>query len=526
MADTLIGQLSAVDAGAHMLLFGEQIVTFGEVVERSARIAQALHQQSIQRGDRVAILLPNGPEWFFVAAACSRLGVAILSLNTRIGTKEAGDLIARTRSAAIIYDAAVRGGAIDEMLRGISPEKLESVRLVVASVGTPQAFADGGFSRQLTDLEATVVGVPAACDDGAPDDPFLILATSGTTSIPKLVVHNQRSVVRHAQDVVTAFNFDSVSKVLLAIPLCGAFGFTIAMTAIAGGRPLVLFDAFDAPAVAKAVRRHAVTHMLGTNDMLAKLLAAVDGNRPFPSLLMYGHANFTPGLTELPVEAQRRGAPMRGMYGMSETMAFLATQPLSAPLEQRAEGGGHLVCRDAHFRVRDIESGALMTAGGMGELEVASPNCMIGYFEDPERTAEAFTNDGYLRTGDLVVAREDNRFDFVSRKGDILRIGGYLVSPAEIEDVIKAAGPVAACQVVAIPHADRVRPVAFVVPEPTRTLSEDALMTACAESLATYKRPIRIFTLDALPSVNGPNGSKVKKNELRTMAMNFLEAEP
>jgi len=71
-----------------------------------------------------------------------------------------------------------------------------------------------------------------------------------------------------------------------------------------------------------------------------------------------------------------------------------------------------------------------------------------------------------------------------------------------------------------------VRPVAFVVPEPTRTLSEDALMTACAESLATYKRPIRIFTLDALPSVNGPNGSKVKKNELRTMAMNLLEAKP
>ena len=355
-------------------------------------------------------------------------------------------------------------------------------------------------------------------DTGTANDPFFMVPTSGTTSLPKLVVHIQSRVAHHAWDVARAFALTANARILLAIPLCGGFGFSIAITAMAAGVPLVLVDAFDPVETGRLIDAERVTHAYGTNDMLAALLAASPAERPFPSLQVYGHANFTPGLDALPPEAERRGVRILGMYGLSETMAFLAAQPLDAPIERRAEGGGLLVCPEAHWRARDPESGGLAGVGETGELEVLTPDCMTGYFEDSERTAAAFTDDGYLRTGDIVRVVSAAIFDFVARGGDMLRIGGYLVSPAEIEDVIKGAGPVAACQVVAVTQAQKARPVAFVVADPGATLDIPALGAVCARDLAVYKRPIHIVAVDALPTVNGPNGAKVQKHVLRDMA--------
>ena len=516
---SLIERISA--AGDEPILWWDGTAISGsDIAARSDRIAGGLRAAGIRRGDRIAAILPNGADWYLILAACARLGVAIVSLNSRIGTKEAGDLIARTRSKAVVYDPDLRGGAVDRMLRGIAADKLATLRVTVPVTGDAPPLTNDARAHSLRQLEE----VGGDYEGGQLEDPLFIMPTSGTTSAPKLVVHSQERIMHHGGDVAASFRLDARSKILVAIPLCGAFGFTTALTAIAGGCPVILFDGFDAAAIAGAIDRHAVTHMTGTNDMLAALLAHISDARPFPSLRMYGHANFTPGLNDLPAEAESRGIMMRGMYGMSETMAFVAAQPWEAPLQVRAEAGGELICPEAEMRVVDVESGRPVKAGEVGELEIRTPDCMIEYFEDRERTSETFTADGFLRTGDLAVCREGGRFDFVSRKGDILRIGGYLVSPAEIEDVIKAAGPVAACQVVAVTYLERVRPVAFVVAEDGQQLSEQVLLSACS-ALAVYKRPIRIFTIEAMPTVDGPNGAKVRKNDLRDLALERLERE-
>jgi len=520
-ASTIIEMLERADQEAPLLILPKRDVTYGEIVARSARLAAALARRGIARGDRVAILLPNGAAWFVATAACARLGVAFLSLNSRLGPKEIGDFLARARCTAIFFDSSLRKGAVMRALDEIPAEKLASVKLRVCCAvngGTPDHIVP------LAELEACNDVIP---DQGMPEDPFFMAPTTGTTSLPKLVVHIQSRVVHHMEDVRVAFRLPTDGKMSLALPLCGGYGFTTSMLCISAGLPLMLFDSFDPTEIAATIAREKVTHTFGTNDMLAALLAATADPHPFPTLQMYGNANFTPGLTELPAEAERRRVPMVGMYGLTETLAYLAVQPLDGPIERRAEGGGHLVCPEAVYRVRHQETGALLSeAGEEGELEVLTPDVMIGYFEDPERTAASFTEDGYLRTGDIVRLLADGSFDFLSRTGDILRIGGYLVSPAEIEDVIMAAGPLAACQVVAITRDQRSRPVAFVVPQAQRIVSEQDLQVACTRELAIYKRPLRIFTLDALPVIDGPNGSKVQKHLLREMAASLLEQEP
>jgi len=146
---------------------------------------------------------------------------------------------------------------------------------------------------------------------------------------------------------------------------------------------------------------------------------------------------------------------------------------------------------------------------------------MVGYLDDAAATEAAFTADGYLRTGDLGYRLPDGGVQFESRRNDVLRIGGYLVAPAEIEETILALDGITACQVVAVAQDTRVRPVAFVIGR-TDAPDETAIIEACRGRLAKYKVPIRVFNVTEFPSVDGPNGRKVKRNELRDLAMAML----
>lgn len=515
----IVELLRQAPEGAPLLMLPDRTLSYADVLDRSAAVAEAFVEKGIKAGDKVAVLLPNGADWFIVMAACARMGATMVSLNQRLGAKEIGDFVQRTHATALVYDPEVREGALEQTIASIDPASLSGLKMIAGSAPIGIDLPDVRTLR----LDEIADDAPDWKDNGAAADPFWIVPTSGTTSLPKLVVHIQERVARHTSDVAKAFGLGPESVVMLTIPLCGGFGFTIAMTAIAAGAPIVLREGFDPAETGKLMREYGVTDMYGTNDMLAAILEASVEDWPFPSLKLYGHANFTPGLVDLPAEAERRGVFMRGMYGLSEAMAFVSAQPMDAPLAIRSEGGGELTCPDAEFRVADLDSGEVVAPGEAGELQLRTPNCMIEYFEDPERTALAFTDDGYLRTGDVVEQLEDGTFVFLSRAGDMLRIGGYLVSPAEIEDVIKAAGPVASCQVVAITQGQRSRPVAFAVADRGETLDEATLASACERELAIYKRPLRIFEIDKMPVVSGPNGDKVQKNVLRDRAVALLE---
>lgn len=521
--DRLSDLIQKIPHDAPLFLMPDQPnYTYGQLQQDSARLAAVLHDHGIGRGDTVALCLNNRPEWMVAAFAAWQLGAAILALNPRFGAKEIGDLIRRTGAKALVLASGYRKGAVADTVSRVTETDRASLQLILSADGTPgDALFPGVETLVLSKLpEAPEIGILAR-----PGDACLYLATSGTTSLPKIVHHIQEKVARHCRNAAAAIGFDSKSRTILTIPFCGGYGFAVAMTSIASGIPIVLLDAFDPEEMSQLINDLGVTHAMGTNDMLDKLLKVAPGDCPFPGLKMFGHANFTPGLTELPEEAERRGVLMRGFYGLSETLAFVAARSATAPLAERKEGGGVLTTPGARLRIANPDTGAEQPEGVAGEIQILSPNVMVGYLNDPAKTAAAFTDDGYLRTGDLGQRGPDDSFTFLTRMNDILRIGGYLVAPEEIEAVIKEDTAVDQCQVVSVSLRQGPRPVAFVVPAAGAKPDHTAITTRCKAQLAIYKVPVRIFEIDEVPVADGPNGFKVLKTVLRDMAQKAMADE-
>ena len=217
---------------------------------------------------------------------------------------------------------------------------------------------------------------------------------------------------------------------------------------------------------------------------------------------------------------------MVGLYGMSEVQALFALQPLDLPLAERIAGGGRPITELSEVRVRDPDSGKLLGPGEAGELELKGPSLMKEYFLNPEATAEAMTEDGFLRTGDLGQLTDDGRFLYLQRMGDVLRLGGFLVSPAEIENHLIGHDSVADSQVVGIKTRDgAIRAVGFVILAAGAEFDEAALRQHCLDSLARFKAPIRIFAVDEFPTTQSANGTKIQRAALRRMAEERVLAE-
>jgi acyl-CoA synthetase (AMP-forming)/AMP-acid ligase II len=195
------------------------------------------------------------------------------------------------------------------------------------------------------------------------------------------------------------------------------------------------------------------------------------------------------------------------------------------PPEVRGLGGGRPVADDIEFRITDPVTGGQVADGEEGELQLRGYNVMAGYLNNPAATAEALTADGWLRTGDLALQQGDS-FCYRARLRDSLRLRGYLVDPAEIEQSLGQHAEVGAAQVVGVnlPGEGDVA-VAFVIaahPVEASTL-ESRLIAHCRDGIAGYKVPRRVFVVDHFPQVDGPNGVKVVKSELREMASRGLK---
>jgi fatty-acyl-CoA synthase len=522
MEHTLYSMLIGGDPLATCLRFDSHDTSRADFTSRVDRLAGGLSAIGIQRGDVVGIWLPNTPEWIAVLFACARVGATVLSLNPRFGAYEIGSFVRRSRCKALFYVREHRGKAAAPILEQLGADERATLRALIAldGPGAAPALGDGVTHHCLSELEAAAV---FEGEGGQADDPCIILSSSGTTSEPKLIVHSQRRIVRHAADIVRRFAITAGdSRLVLAIPCCGAFGFTVLMTAMRGGAPLSVIENFAPADCAALLHEHRITHLFGTNDQLDKMLDVVPHDWRLPDLTIFGHANFTPGLLDLPAKAQARGIHMNGCFGLTETLALFATQPFEASLERRAQSGGVPLCPTAQVRVRSLDTGDLLPPGQTGELELHTPDIMLGYLNDEAATRKVLDDDGWFRTGDLAYLTDDGGFIHLSRIGDVLRIGGYLVNPLEIEEAVLIDPAVQACQVVEVQAAGSVRPVGFVIGKPGYRHDEAALIEACRARLAIYKVPIRIFEVDRFPTTPSPNGEKVRKGEMRDMAAQRL----
>ena len=469
------------------VIHGGAAIAAAGLDERAARVAGGLAAAGIGTGDRVAVWLPNVPEWLELHLALARLGALTVAVNTRFRAHEVRDLLVRSRARAVAFAPGFAGIAFEEIL-GDAP----GARIRVGEA----AYA------ALREHEP-------APDASTPDAPCVAFTSSGTTGRPKLVVHTQRGIVAHARAVAAGFGYDAPDCVALAmLPLCGVFGYDSALGALAGGARVVLQERFDAAEAARLVARHGVTHANGSDAMLLRLLAEA----PDPPLREAGFAAFDGDPRAVVDAADAAGTTVYMCYGSTEVQALLAHAPRDGTPERRAIAGGTPVSCETTVRVADD-----------GELEVRGPSVMAGYLGD-ERPD--LTEDGFLRTGDLGRVLDDGGFAFTARRGDALRLGGFLVSPREIEAFLEQDDAVAEAAVVAVEHDGAPRPVAFAVARDGALLDEAAAIERCRTSLAAFKVPRRVVELAELPATDSPNGRKLQRSELRRLAAEALQETP
>jgi fatty-acyl-CoA synthase len=495
------------------LIYGRQHLTYAQLRMHVLALAAGLHARGVAHGDRVAIWLPNVPLWMTLQLACARLGAIVVALNTRFKSSELGDILGRSGAKLLVYWPGFRGIDFTGILEGVERACLRDLRHIVAY------SEDGEIPRAVCGLrvmDSNAFGGDGmqAPDVGAAQDGCVLYTTSGTTSRPKLVLHTQQSIAGHATNTAQTLGYNAPDTVIKVVtPLCGVSGFGMPFAALAARAPCVLTPAFDARESLDLIRAHRVTHIHANHEIIRRWLEILTPADDVSSLKTVNCGSGMAGLLE---RAAAHGIALQSIYGSSEVQARFSRQRGDIAPERAVEAGGFPLSPQAIVRVADIETGRLLPHGEKGELQLCAPSQMQAYFGDAEATARGITEDGFVRTGDCGYARADGSFVLEARIGDVLKLSGFMVSPAEIEALLFTFPGVVQCQVVGVQSERGPQAVAFV--RCNGEFDEAALKQFCGERIARYKVPARIVRLDEFPMTAGANAPKVQKNKLREMA--------
>jgi fatty-acyl-CoA synthase len=512
---SLLEAASVEQAQAPAIIFARRRLSYAALRQQSLAYAAGLHQLGIQRGDCVAIWMNNSPMWVALVFACARIGAAVMAVNTRFRSAELGDILARSGARLLVYEPRFRNIDYTQILQSVEPACLRDLRHVVAA----GAVADVPYAVcGLRVLPAASLSRPDANapESGTADDGCVMFTTSGTTSKPKLVLHLQRSIAAHAHDTAQALGYTAAGSVIEVVtPLCGVSGFGMPFAAIAARAPCGLSPAFDESQVIDSIDKDRVTHIHANHQIIRRLLDALNDGADISSLRAI---NCGSGMAGLIARADARGMPLQSIYGSSELQARFSCQRMDIAPERRLEAGGFPLSPQATVRVTDIDTGRVLPHGEKGEIEVCAPSHMHAYFGDAAATSRAITADGFVRTGDCGFTRADGSFVFEARIGDVLKLSGFMVSPAEIEALIGGMPGITLCSVVGVQSERGQRAVAYVGMAQGAVFDEAALIAQCKARIAHYKVPARIIRLDEFPMTAGANAPKVQKAKLRDRA--------
>ena len=509
-----------------MIIEGEHRISVAQFDRLCAQAAAWLAGHGVGAGDKVAVWVVNRIEWLALLFGLARVGATLVAVNTRYRSHELHYILSNSHASMLVLQPSFHKIDFPEILRGIDPATLPDLTRVV-EIDAADGRLNPILGRPVIPLRLEATEPDTAPHEPVdPDAPVVFFTTSGTTRGPKLVMHTQRTLSTHARDVARGFGFGEPGDALLtALPLCGVFGLNSVLGAMAGRVPVVMMDIFEDHEACRLMTQHRITHMFGSDEMLRRLIAIVSAPAPFPHLRLFGSAAFSPRFGDLARALIPRGFPLRGLYGSSEVNALFSIQDAALPLDERVLGGGKPVGGAAvSVRARDPETGEVCAHGIAGEIEILSPTLFVGYYNNPQATAQAFTPDGHFRTGDLGYTREDGSFVYLARMGDTMRLGGFMVDPSEIEQALAELDGVASAQVVGVEMEGQLRPVAFVIPKEAAPSATELIRTVSAR-LAAFKVPARIWFVDAFPATASANGVKFQRAKMREQAMTRLAAE-
>ena len=503
-----------------LVIEGERLC-WSELAERSRAVARALLAHGIGRGDHVAICSGNRVEWVAFYFGAALIGAVTVPVNTRFKTDELRYCLEQADVRLLV--TADRFLKVDfiAMLREIAPQidtALPAAALPqlrhLAVIGDDVPGAASSWQRFLAAGEH--VTLPAGM--GRPDDVVLIQYTSGSTSFPKGVQLTHDNMLRNAHEIALRIGLSAEDRYFSARPFFHVAGTTLSiLAALMSGACLVSSGAFDAAVALELMESERCTFTSGNDPMFQMMLSHPSyANRRL--VLRGGWGSCTPQMMEQ-AEARLGMKTICHAYGLSEASPNVCMSDWRDPPLKRWHSYA-LPLPGLSVRMVDPETGAAVGPGRTGEIQVRGWSVMRGYYRMPEQTAKTFTDDGWLRTGDLGTFDEEGRMHFIGRIKEVFRVGGENVAPAEVEDLLLKHPAVAQAQVVGVPDP-RLGEVgaAYVVLKAGAALEPSALIDWTRSRIANFKVPRYAKVVDDFEAIGMTGSVKVQKNKLRAQAL-------
>jgi len=486
--------------------------TWGEFDAEADRIATGLIARGVQAGDRVGIWAPNCAEWAVIQFATARIGAILVTINPAYRTTEVEYALNKVGCSVLVTATRFKTSDYIGMLREVWPTKVPGLRLVV-TLG--DAAHQGCLRWADLALPADRAALDAAQAALSPDDAINIQFTSGTTGLPKGATLTHRNILNNGYFSGRTLHLTPDDRICVPVPLYHCFGMVLGNLASVTSGAAVVYpaDSFDPEAVLEAVGAEGCTALYGVPTMFITLLNHPALERADTRTLRTGIMAGSP----CPLATMREVMSRLNMvqvtigYGMTETSPLTTQTATDDPIDARVGTVGR-VHPHAEAKIVGID-GETLPHGAQGEYCSRGYAVMLGYWDEPARTAEAIDADGWMHSGDLATMDAAGYVRITGRIKDMIIRGGENIYPREVEEFLLNHPDIADAQVFGVTD-DRFgeEVCAWVIARPGVTLTADTVLTHCRGRIAHYKVPrhIRVVTSFAM-TVTG----KAQKFEMR-----------
>jgi fatty-acyl-CoA synthase len=524
-----------IDAGTapdyEALIFAEARLTRRAVRAETLRLAKGLQALGIRPGDHVGILMRGGAQLVLLILAAARIGAVAVPVNDRFKSFELG-FIAADSDMRVLLVAPEFSGLLEDALPSLARARpgrlhlieapvLRSVVIIDSDAGTPERpgtstwseAIDAGRSIEDADVHAATAGIE-------PDDPFVIVYTSGTTSRPRGCVHTHKGFAFQGVALATRLRLTAEDVFWTPLPFFHVGGFDVLLATMAAECPMVHVGTFDAGKAVGQLRDEKVSVAFPAFETIwLPILTHSDfAKEDVPALRLVINVG-TPEMMRL-MEQRVPQAIQISCTGSTESAGFCCVGNIDDSPDERARWAGPTVT-GMQGRIIDPQTRQELPRNNPGEMQFRGVSRFVSYYRDPVLTAERIDADGWYSTGDQLVQDEAGRFGFIGRLKDMLKVGGENVAPADVENYLASHPAVHMVQVVGAPDA-RYGEVcaAFVELKPGHQATEQELIDFCLGRIATYKVPRYIVFVTEWPM----SGAKIQKFKLREQIAEQLAA--
>jgi long-chain acyl-CoA synthetase len=479
-------------------------LSYAQLAQLSKNFALHLRQSGLQRGARVALMMPNSLPYLIALAGVIQAGMVVVNVNPLYTPRELEHQL-RDSGAQCIVIAEPFLATLEQVIDRTTLKQVLATPIIglLEQIGTPQALPFAVALREREPLELAPV-------DTTPDDIVFLQYTGGTTGVSKGAMLTHRSVGASLQMTLLWFSQDEHAQplaIVLPLPLYHVYPMSVTLMSFALGAHLRLIpNPRDTASVIEELKRAPFDMFMGVNTLFNSLvedpqLKTVDFSNTYA--VIGAGASVQRAVVERWIAAG--GSPITEAYGLTETSPCMMFNP------RGRNGTIGIAMPSTELRIVD-EQGLEVVGQAAGELLVKGPQLFAGYWQNEEETRKAFTEDGWFKTGDIVIEAEDGFLHLVDRKKDMILVSGFNVYPNEIEAVVAGHPDILECACIGVPDERSGEvPHLFVVAR-TQSLTVEQIKAHCRESLTAYKVPKHITLVETLPK---SSVGKILRKDLR-----------